>query len=495
MQYINVPPKAAALISSLRDIGYSVETAIADIIDNSVTASSKRIDVRFLWNSGNPWIAIIDDGHGLKKTELINAMRLGSLSPLEERNSNDLGRFGLGLKTASFSQCKKLTVISKRDEELSATQWDLEEVEKNKDDSQWQLKIIESNSITGGKGLFNELYSEYLSTHSGTIVIWDKIDRIGFSDNINLSEKYFNQALNDARRHIELVFHRFLLPGAGGQKINIYFNGSKLNGYDPFFSSKSTELREEIVVFNKKQISIQPYILPHHANVTSEEWNKYSGKRGYLHEQGFYVYRNKRLIISSNWFRLIPKVELTKLLRVKIDIPNSIDGDWHIDIKKSQAIPPVYIRNRLEQVISKIQIKGKSVYAKRQHNSDDSISRIWNRYEKENIIFYKINKENPFVKNILNKSSSCNIKSEIMKLFSVLENNFPNESYFNDYANHPKNINNNSVNYSDIDNLIDLFLDINPDNANYNLDYFLSIEPFSNYPDITKSVLNKKGIS
>jgi len=126
MKYIDdLRPDPASLIESMRDIGYSMETAVADLIDNSITAGASNIDIRFSWNDGDPWLAIVDDGYGMDSDELTNAMRLGSKNPLEERDKEDLGRYGLGLKTASFSQCRKLTVISKVGESIEGREWNL----------------------------------------------------------------------------------------------------------------------------------------------------------------------------------------------------------------------------------------------------------------------------------------------------------------------------------------------------------------------------------
>ncbi|MCF6249507.1 MAG: ATP-binding protein [Desulfobacula sp.] len=96
--FVNIQPSPLALVQSLRDIGYSMESAIADVIDNSITAEAENIHVRFAWNDGSPWLAVIDDGYGMTPAELTDAMRLGSKNPLEERSENDLGRFGLGFR-------------------------------------------------------------------------------------------------------------------------------------------------------------------------------------------------------------------------------------------------------------------------------------------------------------------------------------------------------------------------------------------------------------
>ena len=123
---IDLTPRPSALIESLRSIGYSLNTALADIIDNGVTAESSKISVRFEWEKKNSWIAVIDDGIGMSKEGLIEAMRFGSKSPTETRHADDLGRFGLGLKTASISQCGILTVATMQKNKVNGCTLDLE---------------------------------------------------------------------------------------------------------------------------------------------------------------------------------------------------------------------------------------------------------------------------------------------------------------------------------------------------------------------------------
>ena len=114
LQTVTATPEASSMIETFRSIGYNIETAIADIIDNSISAEAKNIWINFEWLGADTWLSIKDDGFGMNNEELIQAMRPGSKNPLEDRTDNDLGRFGLGLKTASFSQARKLSVISKK---------------------------------------------------------------------------------------------------------------------------------------------------------------------------------------------------------------------------------------------------------------------------------------------------------------------------------------------------------------------------------------------
>ena len=182
MKYIDdLKPDPASLIESMRDIGYSMETAVADLIDNSITAEAVNIEIRFSWNDGEPWLAIIDDGHGMDADELTNAMRLGSKNPKETRSREDLGRYGLGLKTASFSQCKKLTVISRSGGNLEGREWDLDLISESAT-RMWTLSILEDQEIE------SIALAKTIKEH-GTLVLWQKLDRLDNFDHLSVREK------------------------------------------------------------------------------------------------------------------------------------------------------------------------------------------------------------------------------------------------------------------------------------------------------------------
>src|SRR5690349_3391180 len=122
-------PKPKSTLNSYRSFGYSVQTAIADIIDNSITARAKNIWINYVWDGSKSYLSILDDGLGMDLIELIDAMTPGSKNPQDNRESHDLGRFGLGLKTASFSQCRRLTVVSKKKDTILIKRcWDLDYV-------------------------------------------------------------------------------------------------------------------------------------------------------------------------------------------------------------------------------------------------------------------------------------------------------------------------------------------------------------------------------
>ena len=231
-EYLNIQPSPISLIESLREIGYSMETAIADIIDNSITSGASTIHLRFAWNNGEPWLAIFDDGSGMSADEVTNAMRLGSNNPLNTRSVEDLGRFGLGLKTASFSQCRQLTVITRKQQQTSARQWDLDTITE-KPDSGWNLHILSNEEIKGIDEICS-IIDDLLSRESGTIILWRKLDRLDNFDESGMGEKKLNSLINEARKHIELTFHRFLSSSRGKKSLRISINGDFLEAFNPF---------------------------------------------------------------------------------------------------------------------------------------------------------------------------------------------------------------------------------------------------------------------
>ena len=201
-EYAN--PNAGSLMQSLRAFGYDISTAIADLIDNSITANAKNIDICFDWNDGDPRVYIADDGCGMTEQELVAAMRTGSRSPLEERDGNDLGRFGLGLKTASFSQCKSLTVGAKSiSSPVCIRCWDLDVVTREND---W---ILLKKAPSAASPLIDE---HFKTREHGTIVIWGKLDRI--VPGVHLSDEEYQKAFLEYARtvknHIRTVFSSYM---------------------------------------------------------------------------------------------------------------------------------------------------------------------------------------------------------------------------------------------------------------------------------------------
>lgn len=430
-------PDASSLIQSLRNIGYSFETAVSDIIDNSITANAENIDIFFQKDSQDIKFGILDDGTGMNEKELINAMKPGSFNPLDFRNEKDLGRFGLGLKTASFSQCKKLTVISKQGNNIFAAEWDLDYVLAT---NKWQIKILDKTEIDNVFGI-----EKLKNNYSGTLVIWDKIDRITENSNSKFNH-YFNEQIKNLGKHLELVYHRFLDGRETKPPLKITLQSNKLKSFDPFMRKymATQELPTEEIILNGEKIIIRPFIIPHYSKLSKEDYEYYAGAGGYSRNQGFYVYRNKRLLISGTWFRIIPQKDFYKLARIQIDLPNSLDHLWNIDIKKSTSSPPPSVRERLKKIIEKISGASKKVYTARGHKSFSLAQPVWFREAKNGEIFYRINREHILLQKFIKTLNDEQI-NEFIDILSLIEENIPKEIIYNDMTDTPKNIKNGEM--------------------------------------------------
>ena len=281
-------PCAKNLVESTRSVGYSFESAIADIIDNSISKAASTISI--LFDSNTPqYVAIIDDGTGMNAEELKQAMRYGSKSFGEERSEDDLGRFGLGLKMASLSQCRKLTLISKCSNEINGACWNLGRV-YNDDD--WTIELYSQEDLKD-----NKFISELATSDSGTIVIWEDFDRLECeTDDI---QRVFDEKISSARNHISLVFHRFLDSHGDARRIRISMNGNPVEAIDPYLLSNSAtqRLEEEKIKIGDEYILVKPFILPYASKLSKKEQKMFSDFNDIRHNQGFYIYRNKRLIV------------------------------------------------------------------------------------------------------------------------------------------------------------------------------------------------------
>jgi Histidine kinase-, DNA gyrase B-, and HSP90-like ATPase len=429
----HLPPSAASLTASLRDLGYSLETAIADLIDNSISAEATDIQVFCDMSRSVPVLVIADNGRGMRESEVIAAMRHGATDPRKERGPKDLGRFGLGLKTASFSQCRRLTVVSTVKGERAGAEWDLARVEEDDD---WFIAVLEPDEITAQP--FFEVLGE-----TGTLIIWRDLDRL-FEDRAGQKrDEIVNEKLAVVERHLSLVFHRFLAGEAKGRrKLTIRINGHPITAFDPFCrKNEATQmLREEKVWIGDVAVVIQPYILPHHSRLSASEYDYYQDRSDFISNQGAYVYRSDRLMAWGDWFRLVPKGEATKLARIQIDFPNSLDEAWTIDIKKSRARPPHAVRERLRQIINQIIARSVTVHRGRgQKLFQETQAPLWERYADHGGIRFAINMEHPLIVSLGARLSVADAASLYVLLDSIAAA-LPVEMIYSDYSTHPRKV-------------------------------------------------------
>ncbi len=429
MKPIDLPPYAPMLIESTRAIGYSIDAAIADIIDNSISAKANSIGVWFM-PYDEPYVAILDNGDGIIPDKFTESMRYGCYNPLEPREEHDMGRYGLGLKTASLSQCRCLTVATISEGSIYARRWDIDYI---KNSEKWDLLELETDEIY----MLPEI-NKLLKQGKGTLVIWNKLDKIQIGE-ITL-EQALNNKMSEVREHIALVFHRYL-SGDGMNKVIITMNGNPIAPLDPFFTSKSIIVMDDEKVDipgRKGQVIIRPYILPHPSKMTKEELEKYGGKDGLRSLQGFYIYRNKRLLIWGTWFRLIKMDEFSKLARVRVDIPNSLDDLWTLDIKKSTATPPEIVRVNLKRIIGKISDSSKKTWTfRRRKEIDDTVAHVWNRMETREGIRYFVNQDHPLLE-LLNERIDIESRKLLQKYIEIIQNNLPLNTLHCDIHNEAK---------------------------------------------------------
>lgn len=409
-------PQASLLLHSLRSVGYSEETAVADIVDNSISADANEIHINFEWE--NQLISIIDNGIGMGKEELYKNMQIGSADPESPRSEKDLGRFGMGMKTAAFSMGRMVTVASLQNGEISNASWDLDQVAK----LGWKLIIDNSDK-----------YSPYFpsSLNNGTAVIISKLDLFSEDSDRKKTKEHFYKVIAQVARHLQLVFHRFIAE----DQLKIYINGSgPLEPCDPFVLSNSAtqELGDEEVwdPRYKNCTYIQPYVLPHKTMYSSEsEYEEAKGDKGWYRNQGIYLYRNRRLIIYGTWFNLIKKEMAFNLARIKIDITSDADSDWKIDIKKSHASPPVYIRDKLMSAIDNTTthsmkiFNSRGAYSKRKEN-EPILDYVWEQVKNNGYYSFKVNKKHPLLMKIRQQLDD-NGKEQLRAYLSLVENFAP----------------------------------------------------------------------
>jgi hypothetical protein len=413
------PPEAGCLIESLRAFGYELQTALADLVDNSVTAGAKNVWIDFYWDGEKSVITVTDDGKGMDEKSLLAAMRPGSQNPLRERDPNDLGRYGLGLKTASFSQARRMTVRSITSETQASTRcWDLDHVSRVKD---WQL--LRSGNLE------SEPYFRRLEgLKCGTSVVWQNLDRLvaGQSSQDDRAQQLFLKRADFVRRHLAMVFHQ-LMQGRGA--VSLFLNDRKLEPWDPFLSDEPATqiLAESKLKIHDALVSVQPYVLPHHSKISKAKYEEAAGIDGWNAHQGFFVYRNRRLLVAGDWMGFgWTKDEYYKLARIRVEIPNLLDQDWGIDVTKSRARPPSVLRDDLRRIAERCRSEAKRVYshrgAKLTPSTDQERVLVWESMAKHDRAFYRLNREHPLLKKALDDNVG---KSSLRALLRLIEETIP----------------------------------------------------------------------
>lgn len=420
-------PSPSVLMNSMRSIGYTFKTALADIIDNSISANAKNIYINIPVNDKDLFITILDDGEGMSRDDVFNAMKYGSD---REYSSADLGRFGLGLKSASLSQCRVLTVASKHDEKISAFQWDLDFVIKNQ---KWDCIELDDSEIDCLPGI-----QSLITLKMGTLVIWQNFD-IAYKKSNGRIREYLSDEMAEAEKHLSLVFHRYLSNKF--KPLRIYVNNDVVEASDPFLEEhpKTDSKKVSEITMEGGIIKVQPFILPHMSDLSDTDIRKLGGIEALRNDQGFYIYRNDRLIIYGKWFRLSSSSispELMKYGRIKVDIPNSLDDIWDIDIKKQNATIPKQVLNYLKKAVADVCSRSKEKTSKRARLTlDRDDDKIWNKsLSKNQKECFFINKDSEFVRHFLDDFDDKD-KRKILNFIDVVSSAIPFDDIYNSVCN------------------------------------------------------------
>lgn len=402
LAHVENPPDPSALVESLRAFGYGFVAAVCDIIDNSLGAGADSVRVDFDWDGRDSTVVVADNGSGMDAAELIRAMRLGAKSPVEIRAASDLGRFGLGLKTASFSQGRRLVVSSRRlGQPVAHAVWDLDEIARS---SAWRMGLQPDPE--------ERRRAETLLGECGTVVQWSTLDR--FVGAVAATDEGARDGalrqFDELEDELAAVYSDWL-QGVG--RVRMEVNGNPVQAWDPFLTHhRSTQAfpTEWLPAGGGRAIPVAAFVLPHHQRLSREEHRAAGGRGGWNAQQGFYVYRNRRLLVMGGWLGLgIKAEEHCKLARIRVDLENVDDHAWQIDVRKQQAVVPEALRSDLQRIARATRSRASEVYRSRgrvlrtTRSRDDTF--VWQQRSHGGRKRFELNRRHPMVRELTTRAS------------------------------------------------------------------------------------------
>ena len=419
------------MLESLRGLGYSTSAALADIVDNGISAGANEVRIDFAWHGRASRVTVFDDGCGMDDAELESAMRLGDKNPLDTRAAHDLGRFGMGLKTASFSQCRRLTVATVKKGITSCLRWDLDELAADPNGG-W---LLFEGPAEGSRPFLSPLNGKL----AGTLVLWEAMDRVVTA---GYTSDDFHDLIDTVQSHLAMVFHR-LLQGPRA-KLKLLLNGRAVPPWDPFMTGHPAKPWTSPPTHHLSDygtVTVQAHVLPHRDKLTAAEFDDNAGPAGWTAQQGFYVYRNERLLVAGGWLglgnsRAWNREEAHRLARIRLDIPNTADADWKIDVRKSTARPPVSLRPWLTLLAENTRERARRVFAYRgtpaPAKGNIPIEQAWRVERLKAGIRYRIEETHPSVAAVL--ESAGTLAPLIKSMLRVIEETVPVQRIWLDTA-------------------------------------------------------------
>lgn len=422
-EFEETPPDPAGTIESLRSLGYSAESAVADLIDNSIAACASHVDVIFTWGGGSDsWCAVIDDGRGMTESGLREAMRIGA-GALTERPDRDLGRFGFGLKTASFAHCRELTVSTRNahSRKPHVRCWDLDHVRRT---GRWQLRKSAPPAA-------RETLMGLERDTTGTIVLWRRLDGLVEPDvsvDDKSAQRHFLEVVHSVAQHLAMTFGRYLTRTE--KPLHITVNQRTIRAWDPFLEGEPAgqHLPEETLVYRGQKIRVRPFVLPHRSKLGEKAWEAAGGPLGWNDQQGFYVYRRDRLVRAGDWLGLrLSRDEASNLARISLDVPVELDSAWSIDVKKASVRPPSGVREDLLRIARETRRRSAAVHRHRGspvgRKKRQAVATIWQQQRRHGELVFKLNLGHPLINDLLERIPHQ--AREVRRLLAVIEETIP----------------------------------------------------------------------
>lgn len=423
LPYDVVRPDPSGTIQSLASLGYTPEAALADLVDNCIAARATNVEVHCQWDGAEQsWVAVTDDGDGMDEAQLVRGMTIGGRG-LDVRDSHDLGRFGMGLKTASFSQARQLVVASRSrpDGEWSVRTWDVDHV---LDVGEWRLL---RGCPDDAEGTLARLWTA--GTATGTVVLWRRLSRLVAPDSQagdDEAKRHFYTTVERIEQHLGMVFSRYLQRRRAGLRLRL--NGNEVPAWDPFLKGHDfvEALPEERPL---PGVRIQGFVLPHRSRMSDTDHAAAGGPRGWLDQQGFYVYRRDRLIVAGDWLKLggFRKDEKHVLARIAVELPPDQDLAWSLDVKKSTAMPPPALSPHLKRVGKATRERAGAVIAHRgrvlrdrQTSSEDY---AWRAISRHGRTLFQINRDHALLRHLT--ESFPGARSDLTAYLTMLEQSLP----------------------------------------------------------------------
>jgi len=428
-------PNPEYLIKSIAEQGYSLETSLADLMDNSISAKANKIEVLIDMDSEPFRLFMADNGEGMTEKELSKNMQFPSNSPEDSRLKSDLGRFGLGMKTASFSQTRKFTVLSKKkgDKKYNGRTWDVDFLR----DNGWKIIINSDDEVAGLIHQYDQLSKDYLNRFENyepnTIVIWDGLYKfekyLKEKNRKNALKREITEVTSD---YLALVFHRFMENNGNPLKIRI--NNTLVSPFNPFPEEEKDfrQIEPKQSAFRSDVIKIEGFVLPSRSiSEASKGLTKWTTRhRGLMDMEGLYIYRADRIILFGGWNGIVKKAPRLQLARVRVEVGNSVDHELHLNVAKSQIVVPHELRSAFEGYIQELKIEAEREYYNRGIRKFSSVKsqnhvQLFERSYSNKGSLLEVNENFPVLKNLkecLNKEQNSKLKL-LLRMINTRVNN------------------------------------------------------------------------